>query len=170
MNIDSVHQILIDKTGPKIWLRWTFFGVLLLLFFMKIFVTGSHHLIAYCLGVYLVHGFVLFATPKDERIPDPFEEDDINDIENDYTPVSVDNNLRPFIRNMPEFTYWLFCIKIVIGSLLLSMFSFTDIPVYTPILVLYFVFMISATVIKLWRHSSKYNYSLFFTSKSVLKE
>ena len=165
MDMDSISQVIVDKLSPMPKPRWIVTVGLLGLFFVRILVSKSHHLIAYCLSVYLVHGFILFATPKDENIPDPFEADD-----SEYAPANIDNNLRPFVRNMPEFSYWSFCTKLIIGSIILSFFSFTDIPVYTPILVIYFIFMIFATIIKLWQHSSKYNYNPFNFTKNFRKE
>lgn len=170
MDLDGINQIMVDKFSPYPVQRWCVFGLCLLAHFVKILVSGTHHLIAYVVGVYLFHGFILFATPKDENIPDPFEEEVDNDNSNEYSPSNVDNSLRPFIRNMPEYTYWMFSMKVVVISFLLTLSKFTDIPVYTPILVVYFVFMVLATAIKLWQHSRKYNYNPFFQSKLMMME
>jgi len=170
MDLDGINQIMIDKFSPCPVQRWCVFGLCLLVHFVKILVSGTHHLIAYVVGVYLFHGFILFATPKDENIPDPFEEEVENENSNEYSPSSVDNSLRPFIRNMPEYTYWMFSMKVVVVSFLLTLSRLTDIPVYTPILLVYFVFMVLATAIKLWQHSRKYHYNPFFQSKLLMME
>lgn len=167
MDLGSLAQITQDKLAPKPNIRWGFTLLLVVLYALKVIISQSHALISYCVGVYLVHGFIMFATPKDDRIPDPFE---IEADDTEYCPLNIDNDLKPFIRNMPEYSFWVFCTKIIGISLFLTFFAFTDIPVYVPILVVYFIFMMIVTGFKLWQHSRKYNYNPFFQSKSVLKE
>ncbi|EOB13217.1 Protein RER1 [Nosema bombycis CQ1] len=60
---------------------------------------------------------------------------------------------------MPEFEYWKFTTKIITGALFGTFFDFLDIPVYTPILLIYFVVMLSLTVKCLLQHMKKYNYN-----------
>lgn len=170
MDLCTINQLMLDKLSPRIGLRWTIFGLVLFIYALKVLVAGTHHLISYCVGVYLFHGLVLFATPKDESIPDPFEVDEEFEENPQYNIDRADSNLRPFIRNMPEYAFWTHCMSVVLVSFVLTLTKFTDIPVYTPILVFYFIFMALATVIKLWQHSKKYNYSPFFQGKLALKE
>lgn len=170
MDIATINQLMMDKLAPYPLYRWVAFAICLLIYLFKILLTGTHHLITYVVGVYLFHGLVLFLTPKDESIPDPFEEEEDSQNDDNYQPVNVDNNLRPFVRNLPEYSYWLFSMKIFLVSFLLTFTQFTDIPICTPILVVYFIFMVFATVIKLYNHSRKYNYSLFSHEKVTLNE
>lgn len=168
LDIDALNQLMVDRLSPHPLARWLTFAGCLLLYLIKTLATGTHHIITYVVGVYLFHGFILFATPKDENIPDPFEAEE--DEENAYSPVNIDNTLRPFVRNMPEYKYWVFAMKVLIVSFLLTLTSLTDIPVYAPILVAYFVFMVIATAFKLWQHCNKYNYNPFFQQKNLMRE
>ncbi|KAI5169456.1 hypothetical protein PAEPH01_0730 [Pancytospora epiphaga] len=170
VDIDALNQLMVDKLSPLPWARWTIFLFCLIVYLAKTLSTGTHHIITYVVGVYLFHGFILFATPKSDNIPDPFEVEEEADDENVYAPIDIDNSLRPFVRNMPEYKYWVFSMKVLLISFLLTLTSITDIPVYAPILVAYFIFMVVATIFKLWQHCNKYNYSPFFQEKNLMKE
>lgn len=172
MDLDALNQLMMDNLSPVPGKRWAALAGVFLLFLFKVLYDDTHHLILYCMAVYLFHGYILFATPKDESIPDPFEldEEEKEETTSEYSTANIDNNLRPFIRNMPEYTFWLFCTKVVLVCFALSLTPLTDIPVYTPILVVYFVFMAVATLIKLYNHSRKYNYNPFWQSKYSAKE
>ncbi len=170
MNINVLNQFMIDHLSPHPIARWIGFSIILFLYLLKVIITGSHHLITYCAGVYLFHGFILFATPKDENIPDPFELDKYEPEEEADVPSEIGNSFKPFIRNLPEYSYWLFCIKVLLISFALTFTSFTNIPVCTPILLIYFIFMVIATLTKLWKHANRYSYNPFWQSSNVIKE
>lgn len=169
MDMDGAMQFLTDLLSPYMVERWVSTGVLFLLYALYVLVSGTHHLIAYCVAVYLVHGFILFATPKDENIPDPFDEYDNQDVEV-YNPEQSSNNLRPFVRNLSEYKFWFFCTSLIACSFFLSLFRFTNIPVYSRILVIYFLFMIVVTAVKLRNHAVKYNYNPFSSYKSFFRD
>lgn len=165
MDFEIYAQYITDKLYPYIYQRWTFTGAIAMTYLIRIIRKQSHAVITYCVGIYLLHSFILFVTPKDENIPDPFE----NIEEEEYNPRNIDNEFMPYIRKMPEFNFWLTCTQIVSVSLFLIHFDFTDIPAFTPILVLYFIFVLGMTFYKLWIHSKKYKYYWFSVDKSTLK-
>lgn len=169
MNINAFNQLMTDKLAPYPFFRWLFLSVLILFYILKIVFTGTHHLITYCAAVYLFHGFILFATPKDDTIPDPFEMDK-DDIDEPESLANIGDNFRPFIRNLPEYSYWLFCLKVIFVSFILTLTAFTNIPVCTPILLIYFIFMVAATLVKLWNHANRYRYNPFWQTNNLNKE
>ena len=63
-----------------------------------------------------------------------------------YSIVLYSTVHRPFARRLPEFKFWLSCTKAVLISLLLSFFSIFDVPVFWPILVLYFFVLFYVTM------------------------
>lgn len=166
MDWEALRQLMTDKLSPRPTLRWGLTGTLVLLYICRITRIKSHAVVTYCAAVYLLHAFILFATPKDQNIPDPF--DTANDDE--YNPSNIDNDFRPYVRRLPEYSFWVFVTQIVMSALLLTLFDFTNIPVFIPILVMYFIFIVCMTAYKLWVHSQKFKYNLFFSSKSSLDQ
>ncbi|KAI5152152.1 hypothetical protein ENBRE01_2607 [Enteropsectra breve] len=167
MDFGGLYQLAADNIKPYRRTRWTVFAALGLYFFCRIVKKDSHWLAAYVLCIYLIQCFILFATPKDSSIPDPFEaEEELQE----YVAPTEENSHRPFIRNLPEYNFWTTVIQYLLIAHAVICFDFTNLPVYIPILVLYFVFMVIATVVKLWEHSSKYKYDFLLWKKQIIKD
>lgn len=164
--MDTNHhlQYITDKLVPHVYPRWAIKALLTLLYSVRVVSSMSHAFITYCLGIYLLHSFILFVTPKDENIPDPFE----NIQEEIYNPKNIDNEFRPYVRKMPEFNFWMVNTLIIGCSFFLVLFDFTDVQVFTPIFVIYFIFILSFTLHKLWDHSTKFRYNWFSSVKASL--
>lgn len=166
MDLKTLQQIYLDKLAPKPELRWGITTVVFIFYFIRICRTEAFYLITYCLGIYLLHALILFLTPKGEAIPDPFE----NIEDDDYVPETIDNEFKPFVRNLPEFDFWMFVTKIIALAFVATYFDILDIPVYTPILVIYFIFMVVFTGKRLIAHMKKYNYNPFLQTKEYYKK
>ncbi|KAF9764681.1 Protein RER1 [Nosema granulosis] len=170
MDIKIVQQIFLDKLAPKTFYRWMFTAVIFIAFILRIIMKNAFYLITYCVGIYLIHSTIMFLTPKGNDIADPFESYEQNKDDDDYEPELIDNQFKPIVRNMPEFDYWKFTTKVLGGALLGTFFDFLDIPVYTPILVIYFFVMLFLTIKCLYEHMKKYNYNPFTSSKEFYKD
>jgi hypothetical protein len=166
MDWEGLNQLMTDKLSPLQTPRWGFTGTLVLLYIYRIIMIRTHAVVTYCAAVYLLHAFILFATPKDQNIPDPFEATN----EDEYNPSNIDNDFKPYVRRLPEYSFWIFTTQIVSAAFALTLFDFTDIQVFIPILVMYFVFIVCMTAYKLWVHSHKFKYNLFSSSKSSLDQ
>ncbi|RVD92539.1 Golgi-to-ER retrieval protein [Tubulinosema ratisbonensis] len=163
--INEILQFYTDRLVPKRSLRWALAGTLILIYYFKILVTGTHYLITYCLSLYLLHGAINFLTPQSESVPDIFDDFDV-----EYElPTNDDNEFRPFMRRLPEYKLWLMYVQLTGMSLFMSMFEMFDIPVFVPILVVYFIFISILTVRNLFRSMKKYKYNPFFTNKTTFK-
>ena len=160
--IAEIAQVYIDKITPKRMYRWVFAGSFFLLYILRVLYTRTHHLVTYCLSLYLLHGLIVFLTPKDEEIPDIFDDVDIEF----EAPPNIDNEFRPFIRRLPEFQFWVLFLKLVGIAFFATFFDIFDIPAYTPILFLYFFVLVVITARKLLRHMRKYRYNPFFEKKA----
>jgi len=71
---------------------------------------------------------------------------------NGFSSSSSNNNngdgeeFRPFIRRLPEFKFWLSATKATLLALLATTTRATDIPVYWPILLVYFFTLFGLTM------------------------
>lgn len=162
MNLFALFQTYLDRVTPFKLYRWLVFFIIFAIYFLRVFIISRYYLITYCLAIYMLHGLIEFLTPKEENIPDPFEnfDDDV------YIPQNVDDDeFRPFIRRMPEFNFWLFSMKLVILAFFSTFIGLFDIPVYVPILVIYFIAISGLTARNLYKHMRKYRYNPFFVAK-----
>jgi len=56
-------------------------------------------------------------------------------------PMDKRDEFQPFIRRLPEFSFWLESCKATGVALCATFLPFLDIPVFVPILVIYFMFL-----------------------------
>lgn len=159
------YQYYLDRTAPQKMWRWVGFIILLVLFFIRIFIIQSHFLVTYVLSIYLLHGFIGFCTPQEETIPDPFDniDDDV------YIPQPIDDEFRPFMRRLPEFDFWYLSVRLVSLVFFLTFFEIFDIPVFVPILIVYFLLISLLTAKNLYKHMKKYKYNPFLSGKETFK-
>ncbi|BGP12879.1 hypothetical protein JCM10213_005167 [Rhodosporidiobolus nylandii] len=162
---DRVYQAYLDRTTPFTLYRWTSTTVLFLLFVIRILWVQAYYIVAYALGIYLLNLFLAFITPKF----DPAHAADLAETEAEEgapgLPTSQgdldDGEFRPFIRRLPEFKFWYSATRAITFSLLASFFRVFDIPVFWPILVMYFCILTFITLRRQISHMRKYRYLPF---------
>lgn len=166
------YQKFLDLSVPHKSYRWSAFGGLLSLFFLRIFIAQGWYIICYALGIYLLNLLLAFLTPKfdpsleqemknesiEEGLPETAEE--MGDDEQEF---------RPFIRRLPEFKFWHNATRAVIIALFLSLWSIFDIPVFWPILLMYFIILFTLTMRRQIQHMIKYKYLPFDFGKAKYK-
>ena len=75
--------------------------------------------------------------------------------------IGTEAEFRPFQRRLPEFQFWWLSMRAAAGSFVLSWWPAMDIPVYWPILVVYFIGLTIVTMRKQIAHMIKYRYVPF---------
>lgn len=165
VRLAALYQTYLDKSVPFTTYRWAGLGVLLLLFLTRILLVQGWYIVCYSLGIYLLNLFLAFLTPKfdpsleqemqNENIEEGVPEDD-----------GRDEEFRPFIRRLPEFKFWYKASVATTISLVATFFSFTDIPVFWPILLMYFIILFTLTMRKQIQHMIKYKYLPFDFGKA----
>ena len=65
---------------------------------------------------------------------------------------------RPFARRLPEFKFWLSCTRGTVTAYLMTFFSVFDVPVFWPVLVLYFCVLFYITMKRQIMHMIKHRY------------
>lgn len=153
-------QKLLDESVPYTTYRWTTFAVLFALFLLRIVFTQGWYIICYALSIYLLNLFLAFLTPKfDPSLEQELEAMDLEEgVSGGSLPSTADEEFKPFIRRLPEFKFWRNGTIATVASLFMSFFSFFDIPVFWPILVIYFFLLFALTMRKQIQHMMKYKY------------
>lgn len=147
--VQRVVQYWLDKSTIHLVPRWVGFTVLFLIFSLRIYIVQGYFIVAYGLGIYLLNNFIAFLSPLD----DPSEDDDGLAL-----PTRNSEEFRPFARRLPEFKFWLACTRGCLTALLMTCCSVFDIPVFWPILLLYFGVLFFLTMKRQIMHMYKHKY------------
>ena len=115
---------------------------MLLLFFLRIIVAQGWYIVAYCLGIYLLNLFLAFLQPKFD--PSLSQDEGLEDGESSL-PTNKDDEFRPFIRRLPEFKFWHSATRAITISFFCSWFEIFNLPVFWPVLVMYWLILFSLT-------------------------
>jgi hypothetical protein len=73
---------------------------------------------------------------------------------------------RPFARRLPEFKFWMACLRAVWTGFIMTFFEMFDIPVFWPVLLFYFLVLFFFTMKKQIRHMIKHRYLPFSFGKA----
>eukprot|EP01028_Stygiella_incarcerata_P003058 TRINITY_DN157_c0_g1_i1.p1 TRINITY_DN157_c0_g1~~TRINITY_DN157_c0_g1_i1.p1 ORF type:complete len:222 (+),score=48.03 TRINITY_DN157_c0_g1_i1:147-812(+) len=152
-------NILLDRIHPKMRERWIFLGVLFLIYILRVVLGSGWYIVSYALGIYILNVFVAFISP----LHDPEEE-------NLELPSNSKDEFRPFVRRLPEFNFWYMTAKAVSICLFLTMFRIFDIPVYWPILLVYFIVLTVLTLKRQLQHMWKHRYVPFTYGKKFYQK
>lgn len=163
--ITRQYQALLDKSTPFVLYRWIGTGVTLFLFFVRIFVAQGWYIVAYALGIYLLNLFLAFLQPKfdpsNEALDNEMEDGSVGTL-----PTKQDEEFRPFIRRLPEFKFWHAATRAIAISFLCSWFEIFNVPVFWPVLVMYWFLLFFLTMRKQIQHMIKYRYVPFSMGKT----
>ncbi|KAL0086898.1 hypothetical protein F4703DRAFT_1849384 [Phycomyces blakesleeanus] len=157
-------QQLLDRSTPYVYQRWTGTGILLTLFMIRIVLAEGWYIICYALGIYLLNMFLAFLTPK---ITPSMEMDnqETEMEEGPSLPSKADEEFKPFIRRLPEFKFWHAVTQATVIALVCSFFRIFDVPVFWPILLVYFIILFGITMRRQIKHMIKYKYIPFDLNK-----
>jgi hypothetical protein len=105
----------------------------------------SRDTVAYTLGIYLLNLFLLFLQPKFDPSLTQDEGLEDGDAGSPSLPTKQDEEFRPFIRRLPEFKFWHSATRAIAIGFVCSWFSVFDIPVFWPVLVVYWILLFILT-------------------------
>jgi len=167
--IGQTYQIWLDKWTPHAASRWIFTVVLILLFMLRIVFKQGWYIVTYALAIYHLNLLLAFLTPKIDPALAQLEAEEADDgLE---LPTKQNDEFRPFIRRLPEFKFWYSATKATVIAFCCTFFEFFNIPVFWPILVMYFITLFCITMKRQIKHMIRYRYIPFtfgkpkFTSK-----
>jgi hypothetical protein len=99
--------------------------------------------VAYTLGIYLLNIFLAFITPKFD--PSLEQDEGMEDGTAGGLPTKQDDEFRPFVRRLPEFKFWHSATRAIVIGFTCSFFRAFDLPVFWPILVMYWFLLFVLT-------------------------
>ncbi|KIK67498.1 hypothetical protein GYMLUDRAFT_37630 [Collybiopsis luxurians FD-317 M1] len=163
--VSRQYQQILDRWTPFVLYRWLGTGGVLSVFFLRIVFSQGWYIVCYAHAIYLLNLLLAFLQPKF----DPSLQDDLlaDEIEEGGTPMtsplpsSRDDEFRPFVRRLPEWQFWLSATRATLVALVCTFFEMFDVPVYWPILVVYFFVLFALTMRRQIQHMIKYKYVPF---------
>ncbi|KAJ3815822.1 retrieval of early ER protein Rer1 [Lentinula lateritia] len=159
------YQQILDRWTPHIMYRWLGTAGILSLFFLRIVLSQGWFIVCYAYAIYLLNLLLAFLQPKF----DPSLQEDLlaDEIEEGGTPMTSplpsarDDEFRPFVRRLPEWQFWLSATRATLIAIGCTLFEMFDVPVYWPILVVYFFVLFALTMRRQIQHMIKYKYVPF---------
>ena len=88
--------------------------------------------------------FLAFLSPKFDPASDMLD-NEMEDGSAGGLPTKRDEEFRPFIRRLPEFKFWHGATRAVAISFLCSWFEIFNVPVFWPVLVMYWFILFILT-------------------------
>jgi hypothetical protein len=153
-NIGRKFQFFLDKSTPHPVARWVGSLVVAAIFGLRAYYINGFYIVTYGLGIYLLNLLIGFLSPQvDPEIEDP------------GLPSKATDEFKPFIRRLPEFKFWYALTKAFLVAFVLTFFSIFDVPVFWPILLLYWLVLFVLTMKRQIRHMIKYRYVPFTVGK-----
>ena len=152
-SVKRAIQYWLDKSTIHIFPRWIGFAFLLALFFLRVYLVQGYFIVAYGLGIFLLNNFIAFLSP----LEDPAS---VSNNDGPSLPVSAKDGkeFRPFTRRLPEFKFWLASTRGVLWSIVMTFFSMFDVPVFWPILLIYFFVLFFMTMKRQIIHMYQHKY------------
>lgn len=154
-NLARKWQHLMDLSAPHTTPRWALSTVIILLYCVRVYLVNGWYIITYGLGIYVLNLLIGFLSPQ----IDP-------ESEGPTLPTSKDDEFRPFVRRLPEFKFWYSLTKAFVIAFILTFFKVFDIPVFWPILLVYFIMLFFLTMKRQIKHMIKYKYVPFSFGKT----
>lgn len=157
--IGQLYQLQLDRWTPHTRMRWAAAILLVLAFLLRVFTKQGWYIVTYALGIYHLNLFIAFLTPKIDPALD------LDDDGGPELPTKANEEFRPFIRRLPEFKFWYAISKSTVIGIVCTFFDAFNVPVFWPILVMYFITLFCITMKRQIKHMIKYRYLPFTHSK-----
>jgi len=160
--ISQTYQIWLDRWTPHTTSRWVFTVVLIVLFVLRIVLKQGWYIVTYALAIYHLNLLLAFLTPKIDPAMAQLEAEEDDGLE---LPTKQNDEFRPFIRRLPEFKFWYSATKATVIAFGCTFFELFNIPVFWPILVMYFITLFCITMKRQIKHMIRYRYIPFTFGK-----
>ena len=138
--------------------RWGAVAILATIYFIRVFRLKGYYALTYCIGIHFLNSFIGFISPLD----DPEEE---LGVDNSYLPQRSNEEFRPFQRKVKEFSFWNMMFWTFLFAIFFTFFDAFNIPVFWPLLLVYFLLIFFLIMKRQIKHMIKYHYLPWDTGK-----
>lgn len=164
--VGQTYQIWLDKWTPHTLSRWVFTVSLVVAFMLRVVLKQGWYIVTYALAIYHLNLLLAFLTPKIDPAMAEFEAAEEAEEDSGMSlPTKQNDEFRPFIRRLPEFKFWYSATKATVIAFFCTFFEMFNIPVFWPILVMYFITLFCITMKRQIKHMIRYRYIPFTFGK-----
>jgi hypothetical protein len=155
-------QIFLDKSVPKRAERWSAYACVALVYAIRAYFLRGYYIVTYGLGIYNLNLLIGFLSPRND--PESLRASNDGD-DGPSLPTSNEQEFKPFVRRLPEFKFWWMSLKSIGTAFAMTFMPMFDIPVFWPILLMYFIMLFFMTMKQQVKHMIKHKYVPFTTGK-----
>jgi len=159
--LGQTYQMLLDRWTPYTTSRWIATVLLVICFVARIVIAQGWYIVTYALAIYHLNLLLAFLTPKIDPAAMELDDDDGEP----GLPTNQNEEFRPFIRRLPEFKFWYSATKATAIAFTCTFFQLFNIPVFWPILVMYFITLFCITMKRQIKHMIRHRYVPFTWGK-----
>ncbi|XP_047317958.1 protein RER1B-like [Impatiens glandulifera] len=156
-DFSRVFQHYLDRSTPHMLHRWIGTGVVTMIYILRVYCVQGFYVVSYGLGIYILNLLIGFLSPK----IDP----ELEALDGASLPTKDSDEFKPFIRRLPEFRFWYSITKAFLVAFMLTFFSLLDVPVFWPILLIYWIVLFFLTMKRQIQHMIKHKYVPFDIGK-----
>ena len=158
--IDIYCNWIRDKIIVYKGFRWGLVVILAIIYFFRMFYTRGYYALTYCIGIHFLNSFIGFISPLD----DP--EENLSEGES-HLPQSNSEEFRPFQRKIKEYSFWSLMFWTFVIAIPMTFFEAFNIPVFWPLLLIYFIVIFFLIMRRQINHMIKYKYLPWDTGKKT---
>eukprot|EP00899_Mesostigma_viride_P029364 jgi/Mesvir1/9612/Mv17239-RA.1 len=147
-------QHYLDKLTPRSFLRWLITAIIVSIYCLRVYYLQGYYIVSYGLGIFILNHLIGFLSPQ----VDP-------ETEGPSLPTSEQDEFKPFVRRLPEFKFWYSTSKAFIIAFGMTFIPLFNVPVFWPILLMYWLMLFVMTMKRQIRHMIKYKYLPFTRGK-----
>uniref|UniRef100_A0A8L2Q9V6 Protein RER1 n=1 Tax=Rattus norvegicus TaxID=10116 RepID=A0A8L2Q9V6_RAT len=146
--LGQIYQSWLDKSTPYTAVRWVVTLGLSFVYMIRVYLLQGWYIVTYALGIYHLNLFIAFLSPK----VDPSLMED-----SEHTTL-----ISPFVLRHAA-------TKGILVAMICTFFEAFNVPVFWPILVMYFIMLFCITMKRQIKHMIKYRYIPFTHGKRRYK-
>mmetsp|Transcript_5539 Transcript_5539/g.16325 ORF Transcript_5539/g.16325 Transcript_5539/m.16325 type:complete len:183 (+) Transcript_5539:96-644(+) len=146
-SIQRTFQQILDRSTVHVVPRWLGLAAALCVYALRIYTVRGWFIVTYGLGIFLLNNLIGFLSPQ----ADP-------ESDGPLLPTAASDDYKPFARRVPEFKFWYSSTKGTMMAFGMTFFSVFDVPVFWPILLIYFFALFFLTMKRQIKHMIKYKY------------
>lgn len=143
--------------------RWLFFFACLSFYIVRVYLLSGFFVVTYGLGIYLLNLLIGFISPQ----VDPETDEYVLPVRGGGSKGENTAEFRPFLRQVPEFKAWVAGMRATLIATLMTFFQIFDLPVFWPILLIYFILLFILTMKQQIKRMIKYKYIPFSWGKQT---
>ncbi|KAJ7559897.1 hypothetical protein O6H91_04G105500 [Diphasiastrum complanatum] len=149
------YQYYLDKSAAHLAARWLASSAVaaiyvLRFYYLREFYIIDIYVITFGLGIHICNLLSGFPSPQVDM-----------ESEGPSLPSKGSDEFKPFVRHLPEFKLWYAFTKAFCVAFVLTFLSIFDVPVFWPILLLYWAVLFALTMNRYIKDMIKYKYFPF---------